>query len=254
MYELGLLKKSELDWDKAGVHIKGLKSPDAMKNSYDAAINFGDWVMNTLKPLIEKKIDEKGIKDPQHRAIYEAQLISGMFPDRNAAKAVTEILQQYTKLTKDAENMAKTRKAMNMGEYTAGSWDYQVEALSTQWNNLKEVLGAPLVGEATKMLAEFNKELSRFGISIKDNPEKVKRLAESITILGATLVGAGVVAIIAAMGPAGWLVLSLGALAAAIKYFAPETFNQISKGLSDTWDALKKGTNDFCIVTGKHLS
>jgi hypothetical protein len=207
MREIGLLKEDQIEYDKVG-RAKGLKSPDGIKGSYEAAMNFGDWVMNTLKPKLDAQTT-----DP----IKQAQLISGMFPDRNAAKAITEIIQQYRKLAKDAEQMAKARAAMDAAGYTAGSWDYQLQAFKTQWTNLLDALGAPMVKNATEMLAKLNQSMVGFSqwAGRPENADTVRNIVTGFAALGAFLVGGGAIAILSAIGPAGWLVGGLAALAVA---------------------------------------
>lgn len=208
MAEIGLLKPDQLEYNKMGM-IKGLKNPDAILNSREAAVNFGDWVMKTFKPLIDAKT-----KDP----IKEAQMISGMFPDRNAAKAITEIIQQYRKLAKDAEQMAKARAAMDANGYNAGSWDYQKEAFQTQWTNFLDALGAPMVKTATENLASINQAMTGWAqwAGKPENAENVRRIGTAFMGLGAFFVGGGVAAILTALGPGGWLIGGIAALAVAL--------------------------------------
>lgn len=212
MERIGLLNSDQIKYDKVGRAI-GLKDASAMKGSQEAAMNFGSWVMTTLKPLLDKA-------NPEHNPIHEAQLISKMFPDRNAAKAITEVLQQFSKLSKDAQQMAAARKALNMDEYNAGSWDYQVEAFQTQWKNLMTHLGSPMVDGATRMLAGINEVLASMSQWAMNNPETVKGLGAALAAIGAGLavVGTALVggAIMAALGPAGWLTAGIAAMAAAV--------------------------------------
>lgn len=212
MAEIGLLNKSQLEYDKAG-RIKGLKNPDAIKNSREAAMNFGDWVMNTLKPRIDKVAKGDHIK--------EAQFVSAMFPDRNAAKAITEILQQYTKFTKDAKLMAEAYKALDMEKYVDQSWEGQKQAFETQFENLVTALGAPIVGTATDMLARLNGVIAEFATSAGDgkNAEAIRNIAKGIAIAGLALTAGGAVALLAALGPAGWLTVGIVGLVATLGAF-----------------------------------
>lgn len=205
MAEIGLLHRDQLEYDKIG-RIKGLKDPSAILNNREAAVNFGDWVMKTFKPLIDAKTS-----DP----IRQAQLISAMFPDRNAAKAITEIIQQYRKLSKDAEQMMKAREAMDAAGYTAGSYDYQVEAFKTQWENLMDALGAPIVMTATQMLAQVNSAFSGFSQWAKEsgNAATIKTTLEALAWIFGGLLVAGAAALLVALGP---IPLAIGAVTAAL--------------------------------------
>ncbi len=212
MNKMGLLNADQLEYDKAG-RVKGLKDPDAIKGSREAAMNFGNWVMMTLKPMLDRA-------NPSGDPIRESQMISKMFPDRNAAKAVTEIIQQFTKLSKDAEQMARARAALNIGQYNVGSWDYQMESFTTQWQNLMTHLGAPMVAGATRMLAQINDALSKVSQWVMNNPEIAKTIGTVLAGIGVGLAAIGVAlvgtAIVGALGPAGWLVAGIAAIGAAL--------------------------------------
>jgi hypothetical protein len=244
MERIGLLNHDQVKYDKVGRAI-GLKDPDGMKGSQDAAMNFGSWVMSTLKPLLEKDLDKQGITDPQQRNIREAQEISKMFPDRNAAKAVTEILQQFTKLSKDAEQMARARKALNMDEYNAGSWDYQVEAFQTQWKNLMTHLGAPVVASATAMLAGLNEALAGMSQWAMVNPGTVKAVVGAIAGLGAALLALGTIAVgaavIGAVGIGGVVAAALVGIGVAVVAFKTQivsAWNSFKASLPTASDAV----------------
>ena len=211
MKEIGLLNPSMLEYNKIGM-VKGLKSPDGIKGSHSAALNFADWVMTTLKPRLDKQTRDKKTGEIDH--IKEAQLISGMFPDRNAAKAITEIIQQFSKFTKDAHLMREARDAMAMRLYTEKSWIAQKQAFTTQWDNFVAALGAPMVPQATEALRSINQAMAGIAgwASAKENAGVLRAVGIGVAGLGASLVGAGAVALIAALGPAGWLVLGIGGL------------------------------------------
>lgn len=235
MDELGLLKKDYIKYDKVGRAI-GLKDPEGIANSREAAINFGDWVHKTLVPLLDKQT-----KDP----IRQAQLISGMFPDRNAAKAITEIVQQYSKLTKDAALIQQARAAQNNKGYTAGSWDAQKQAFQTQWINLLDSLGAPLVQTATENLARLNETLSGFSqwAAKPENSGAVQNIMTGLISAGAFLAGGGILAMLMAFGLPG---IIAGAVAAVIvAAFTNENFrkwlgadNAILKAINGVFDSI----------------
>jgi hypothetical protein len=223
MMDLGLLDKEHVQFDKEGRAVR-LKDPAAITNSKEAAINFGDWVMKTLRPLLDTKLSGLTGSD---RSVREAQLVSNLFPDRNAAKAVTEVLQQYTKLEKDAAMMRQARQAMDKGGdtgYLDKSWEGQKQAFHTQWENFVQALGAPIVGVATENLRKINGALSGMAqwASKPEMAGTIEALGKGIAVLAAGLTGAGIAALLAALGPAGWIVGGLVALGAAVVAFKPQ--------------------------------
>jgi hypothetical protein len=237
MTELGLTQKDLLDYDKVG-RVKGLTDPGGVKGSLAAAIGMGDWVVHTLKPLLDRRLDKEmkegklewtgdltkiarehgvEVKRENLRTVREAQWISQMWPDRNAAKAITEMLQQFTKISREAKMTGQTYDTLTspgkIREYLANSWDFQVEAFHEQWHNFLTFLGVGGVGPAVRALAGINDALAGMAKWTMDNPAGAQGIVAGIAGLSAALVGGGTAAIIAALGPAGWLaggVIGLG--------------------------------------------
>jgi hypothetical protein len=214
MVELGLIEGGDkrIDYDKIGRAIR-INDPTAIKSGDDFAKNPAEWVWTVLKPLLEQKAHNNPIR--------EAQIISRMFPDRNAAKFITELVQQEAKLKKDAQAMMNVRK--DFESYLDGSLDYQMEGFSTQWKNLMDALGAPVVKQATAMLGALNQELSGVSKWMAFHPENAGMIVKAITVVGAALFGLGAAALVgvafAFAGIPGLVVGGLVALGAAIVLF-----------------------------------
>ncbi len=237
MRKIGLLNDDQIDYDKAG-RAKGLKDPDAIRGSRDAAFNFAGWVNTTLRPLIDNQAHGDQIK--------EAQIISKLFPDRNAAKAVTEMLQQFSKLSKDAANIYKVSR--DFGAYTQGSWDYQVQAFRTQWDNFMQALGSPLVKTATSALAQINNVMSGISQWAAANPEAIRAVGIAVAGLAATLTTVGAVllgtALAGAMGPMLSFAAGIGAVASAIAGVVSVFWPQIKGALA----GMKSGLDSISVA------
>jgi hypothetical protein len=230
MADMGLLDERKVEYDKTGRVAKiGM---DGIKGGHLFATNPAKWVMEVMKPLLDAKVGN----DP----IAQSQWISKMFPDRNAAKAITEVIQQFPKLEKDAQNILKVLK--DFEGYTKGSWDYQLQSFHTQWKNFLDAMGAPLVKSATENLEKINNAMVGWSqwASRSENADFIVNLGKGIVVLGAAFVGAGAAAIMLAIGPAGWLVGGLVALGAAFLVFEPQfTFfvENVKKGAGIVADA-----------------
>jgi hypothetical protein len=212
MADHGLLDKKLIDYDRVG-RAKGLKTPDAIIGNREIAMNFADGIMKYFKPAMDKYA--KGDK------IKEAQFVSQSFPDRNAAKAVMEIIQQFGKFSKDAKLVAEAYKASeNIQHYLEGSWDYQVQAFTAQWDNLMTHLGAPIVGDAARMLGAINNVMAGMSAWAMANPEKARAIGAALAAIAAGLATLAVVltgsAIIGAIGVGGWLIAGLAAFGTAL--------------------------------------
>jgi Phage tail lysozyme len=107
-----------------------------------------------------------------------------------------------------------------------------MQDLSAAISNVWTALGDPLI--ETKL--GYMKDLTSLFNVIDDwalkNPDDIRHIAQGFGFLGLTLVGAGGVAILAALGPAGWFVLGIGSLAAAFVAF----HNPMAKYLQDIED------------------
>lgn len=243
MVDIGLLKPDQLNWDKAG-HAKGLKNMAGLTGSLDAALNFGDWVESTLKPKLEKQLDKEGIKDQNLRNIRESQLISSIFPDRNAAKAVTEVIQQYSKLQKDAAIIQDSYGKLS-GEgaenYIANSYYGQKQAIGSQGQNLVDAAGSPLVPAATDALKNLASALNSLSEWAGKHPTEMKVIGEGLIGLSAGLAALGTVAVLtaaAAFLPHGLLAVAIVGVGSAVAALAAMNWESVRNGLNAIHDAI----------------
>lgn len=211
MDQLGILDPSKVHYTKDGAHVKGVEK-DAIQGNSLFARNPGEWVQQVLLPALNKKTS-----DP----VEQAKWLSQILPDRKAAMFATELLQQWPKLIKDAQMMVLARNAYNAGgdSYQDKSYDGQIQAFQTQWTNLMEALGAPAVGTATAALRSLNDVLSGMNQWAAFNPESAKALVEGMGAFGAVLMGGAGVALLAALGPVGWLTLGIGSIVGVVVAF-----------------------------------
>lgn len=216
MRDLGLLVDGKYKDTKKGAE---LTAPDGIKGADVFAANPHKWVTDIFKPLIDKVTT-----DP----IKQAQMISGMFPDRNAAKLLTEILQQAPKFDKDARLMQEARQAQSGGAYVDKSYAGQKQAFTSQVDNLQQILGGAMMGPATEALKKLNEALSGMVQWAKagENADKIKAIGVAIAGLGVALVGTGVTALVIAAGPiaaaVGAIIGGYTALTAAFVAFQPQ--------------------------------
>ena len=73
------------------------------------------------------------------------------------------------------------------------------------------------------------------------HPEVIKAMGAEIAALATLLAGAGIVALAAAIGPAGWLAIGLTTLAVAIGTFAAINWKGISTAIKGVADDIKTG-------------
>lgn len=254
MAELGLLNKDEILYGKDG-HAKGLKDANAIVNNKEAAMNFASYVNGTIKPMLEKQLDKEGVHGDLERQIRTGQLVGQMWPDRQAAQAISEMLQQFTKFSKDAKLIQDAYQKLQGGgaeKYVDNSYEGQKQAFETQWDNFLQLMGAPLVGRATEMLSQLNSALSGMTQWAAANPEMAKNIGTALAALGAGLTALGVVllggAIVAAIGAGGWLIGGLAALAGVMAGLAvafPRVYQHFATLASDIGNIFKDIWNAF---------
>lgn len=101
-------------------------------------------------------------------------------------------------------------------------------------------IGLPMMQTAIPILQQITKFFDSIGEFAKSNPQAMQNIGNGILVLGGSLAAASGLALLAAIGPAGWFVLGVGALGAAFVAF-PDKWTEITNGL----DQLKDGLQQF---------
>lgn len=202
-----------------------------------------EWVQKVLKPAIMDKITNGGkIKLSEEDAIAKsAPWLSTMFGNRNA-EWIANTMYKERPIERDIA-LGKTAQGLGGADLLLKKdWFTAVKAFTTQWDNLMTALGAPLVGQATEALNKFTASLAGLAqwAALKENEATIIALGKGIAILSASLVGAGGAALLAALGPAGWLVLGIGAAAAAAETAKPGYLKTVASDLVEFWGAIAK--------------
>lgn len=138
------------------------------------------------------------------------------------------------------------------------SYDRNVHDLETAWHNLMAEVGNAATPAAIGVLQKMTGSIkSLTDTLVSMGPDKLRHFAEGIAIVGAALTAAGGVALIAALGPAGWIVLGIGALAAAVRAFLPDEFQKCIDGFKEfahfNFGAVAKGIKDDLINGFSHI-
>jgi hypothetical protein len=152
-------------------------------NSNLYAKNKLEWVLEELAPRMAKRTEGMSKDDAMVEAFRQ---VGRMFPDRNAAKELIELMIQAPKLLKDQALIEHARSDPEaIRQYLNESLDYQMDAFSTGVKNLAAAVGEPMIApirEGTKALGDA---LSWFTNLTKEN----KPGAAGAGVLG--LAGAG---------------------------------------------------------------
>jgi hypothetical protein len=119
--------------------------------------------------------------------------------------------------------------------------------LKNAYKSLWESISGPM---ATTGILNLNslthalEDLTKYVNTI--DPEKLRDIFNSIKVLGLSLVGAGGIALLAALGPAGWMVLGVGAMTATFIAFRKEIIeSEFAKKLGEEFALISKGLSIF---------
>lgn len=202
---LGLLRADEYDVGKQGsvtVSAEGKKRLAGLINK-DPLI---------LAENIRKYYESHGITDPAEQMAKVAEAMGRQTTQRATAEMVLNWKQ-----------MIKERELMGMGagsEATyenrlAGSISANKEALGNAWDNFWAALGGPNSENYIKILQALTAFLNNMQEAVsKIDPDTIKNIGIGLTALGVAMIGAGMGAVILAIGPTGWLIAAFTALAA----------------------------------------
>ncbi len=125
-------------------------------------------------------------------------------------------------------------------------YDTNLHNMQEAWHNLMMELGNPLTKSAIDILHKATDGIQYLtGEVVKLGPEKIRAIGEGIAIFGAALVGAGGVALVLALGPAGWIVLGIGTLIGIVKAVDPTIFSQVASGVTSVFNAIKSFVSWF---------
>jgi hypothetical protein len=116
-------------------------------------------------------------------------------------------------------------------------------ALSNAWNNLLTAVAGPNSENVIAILHKLTGAINYMTQQVNQtDPQTITKIAEAIGVLGVAMTGAGAVAILAALGPAGWvagIAIGLAATAAAFPKVR-EALVAIPTALNDAIDFVVK--------------
>lgn len=128
-------------------------------------------------------------------------------------------------------NMASEQGRLKGGQgldaqaQTRNTEDYSVveHNMHQAWQNLMEALGGPQSKAAISVMGQITGALNGMTAAVRaTNPETLAAIGKGLLVLGGALTAGGAVALVAALGPAGWIAGGLVAAGAAVIAFKPQ--------------------------------
>ena len=224
----------------------GMLSPDDWHTDHGRVIvnadvqrRLGGLLSHNPMDLVDAmyaNLEKRGVKDP----VEQQRIIMGALSRQTGQRFINEQMM-------NREQMASERARMNGGMGSSSSFDLlmnksvsaNMEALSNSWNNMLTALAGPNsenVINFLKALTSVTQSLT--GTINAAGAETISNIGKGLAVLTVALTTGGAAAILAALGPAGWLVVGLTAIAAAAAKWGPDLLKNIYSGLDYLADKL----------------
>jgi hypothetical protein len=188
------------------------------------------WTQEVLRPALEHigltTIDK------------QREVMAKLFPNRNANR-MFDIFLDPNSVQRILKDRDLYRQGMGLdsayGSFITNNPKGVKEAFHAQYESMMEAIGAPLMQAAIPVMRNITGMFNSIGEFASKHPTGIKIIGEGVAALGLALTLEGGIAIAAALGPMGWLVLGIGALGAALTAY-PDIF----KHLSSDWEASRR--------------
>jgi hypothetical protein len=131
----------------------------------------------------------------------------------------------------------------------ANATDYErnMHNLTAAWSEMMAQIGLPITKAAIPVMQTITSVFLDIAKMAPQNSETIKLLAQGIGVLSAALIGGGAIALLGALGPAGWIATGIIAVGGAVLTYG----TSINKYIHDFSDGIRNlGTGIFEKVVG----
>jgi hypothetical protein len=230
MQDVGLLKPGEWRTDHGCVILDKEASQRLTKL-------IGKDPLDLAANLVEH-FKETGVTDPMEQMRLTMRALGRQTTQRYTAEEVTNFHQMVVERQRAMAGMGGDS---SFGLINDKSVTANMVALQNAWTNLPTAVAGPNAENAIAIMKELTSAINAMTRYVNGmNPETLKTIAEGIGALGLALSGALAVTLLVALGPAGWIVLGIGAVVAAAAKWGPDVFKAIWSGLESMAAALDK--------------
>jgi hypothetical protein len=205
MEEAGLLKPGDYDISNKGV----VTLDSAVSKALTA--KFGGNPLDLAKEIRESLI-AKGITDPQE----QMRITANAFGRQTTRRFMAEEIADYNQMVGEGKRLGQGAGVNQAFDAKlAHDMEFNLERLQNAWHNMMVAFADPQSDTFILVLQKLRGVVVGITDSIRDvDPKTLTFISEGIVALGVALGAAGMVAVIAAIGPTGWLIGGFAALAA----------------------------------------
>ena len=212
MEAVGLLKPSDWHTD----HGRVILHDDASRRLTKL---IGKDPLDLAANLVEH-FKQTGVTDPGEQMRLVMRALGRQTTQRYTAEEVTNFHQMLAERGRLAQGMGVDS---SLGLINNQSVTANMEALKNAWTNLLTAVAGSNSENVIAVLQSLTSHINAATKSINQmNPETLKNIGIGLGVLSAALVGGGIVAITAALGPAGWIAAGLIALGGAAAMWGPK--------------------------------
>jgi hypothetical protein len=192
---------------------------------------------------MDQNLIDQGVADPQDR---QRMIMRGL------GRATT---QRFT--LEEAQNygqIVNETGRMKQGFGTLGSLDTfmnesvgaNMVALKNSWENLLMAVAGPNSENAIAVMKSLTSAINGLTAYVGTmNPDTITGIAKGLAALGVVLTGAGIVALLAALGPAGWIAAGIAGVALAAAKWGPDIFKGLYSALDTAAGAMTRAFGEI---------
>jgi hypothetical protein len=226
LHELGLVGKyhvqkgGHLTWDPGA-----LDTPFVRAFSKDPAAGVQILVDAMKAHGITKQ-------DDQVNKLYE------ILQRQTSIREIHDLLRNLPQIKQERERIAAglgVSSALSL--QSAQDYEYVMQKLSASWDEMMMHIASPLSEAAIPIMDKIGSEFDKIGEAAKDpaNAAAIANIGNGLAILGTALIAGGAVAILLALGPAGWMAAGITVLGLVYLKYG----DKINKGIHDFSDAVR---------------
>ncbi len=186
--------------------------------------------------ILQDTLKAHGKDDIQKQTDENYQLFGRQTTQRIISDLLRNLPQMMAERTRIEGAEGVNGQTTNRNDNDYGTVEHNMQSAYT---NMMQAIAGPNSVAAIDVMKQITSGLNYMTDGIrKMDPATLISLGKGFAVAGAALTGAGAVALIAALGPAGWIALGVAGLAGAFAAFKPAQFKQYVEGLKEAFDGL----------------